>query len=222
MPHFTVRRLLFSLIRGDNGMLRRPKAVMVLSVPYNFSDVPPKFQDEMDFFRFPIIDPAIPTAEIIDLFGYVIPVGADHLPQALDFVTFMGSVEAQSLLAQQPFAQSRIYAPARMDIDPDLPSPQQRKVRELVQTADDAVVPLFYALPRMMWSQMTLGYSLDFSLAGLMAGLFGTRVWMAEIGRSGGSATSQAKAAAARINEKKGGRPRHTTEKQPVQQKINE
>jgi len=74
----------------------------------------------------------------------------------------------------------------------------------------------------MMWSQMTLGYSLDFSLAGLMAGLFGTRVWMAEIGRSGGSATSQAKAAAARINEKKGGRPRHTTEKQPVQQKINE
>jgi len=73
-------------------------------------------------------------------------------------------------------------------------------------------VPLFYALPRMMWSQMTLGYSLDFSLAGLMAGLFGTRVWMAEIGRSGGSADQR----------KKGGRPRHTTEKQPVQQKINE
>lgn len=148
-----------SLIRSDNGMLRGPKAVMALSDPYNFSDVPPKFQAEMDFFRFPIIDPTIPTAEIIDLFGYVIPVGADHLPQALDFVTFMGSIEAQSLLAQQPFAQSRIYAPARMDIDPDLLSPQQRQVRELVQTADDAVVPLFYALPRMMWSQMLLGYN---------------------------------------------------------------
>lgn len=53
---------------------------------------------------------------------------------------------------------------------------------------------------------------LDFSIAGLMAGLFGTRTWMAEIGRSGGSAKSQAKISAARNNGKKGGRPRQTLE----------
>jgi hypothetical protein len=47
----------------------------------------------------------------------------------------------------------------------------------------------------------------DFSVAGLLAGTFGTRAWMAEIGRKGGQVTSAAKATAARANGQKGGRP---------------
>lgn len=43
---------------------------------------------------------------------------------------------------------------------------------------------------------------------GLIAGVFGTREWMAEIGRRGGARKSRAKAAAARLNGAKGGRPR--------------
>lgn len=43
---------------------------------------------------------------------------------------------------------------------------------------------------------------------GLIAGIFGTREWMAEIGRRGGVRRSRAKAAAARLNGAKGGRPR--------------
>ena len=45
----------------------------------------------------------------------------------------------------------------------------------------------------------------DLSLPGLMAGIFGTRAWMA---RRAGQATSPAKATAARANGAKGGRPR--------------
>jgi len=45
----------------------------------------------------------------------------------------------------------------------------------------------------------------DLSIPGLLAGLFGTRAFMA---RSAGRATSPAKAAAARANGAKGGRPR--------------
>jgi hypothetical protein len=45
----------------------------------------------------------------------------------------------------------------------------------------------------------------DFTVAGLLNGLFGTRSWMA---RHAGRATSSAKAAAARANGRKGGRPR--------------
>ena len=56
----------------------------------------------------------------------------------------------------------------------------------------------------------TLGVS--FSLAGLLAGVFGTRAWMQEMGRRGSSATSTAKAAAARLNGKKGGRPVKTAQ----------
>ena len=47
----------------------------------------------------------------------------------------------------------------------------------------------------------------DFSVAGLLAGVFGTQTWMAEIGRKGGRAKSAAKAADARANGQKGGRP---------------
>jgi hypothetical protein len=54
------------------------------------------------------------------------------------------------------------------------------------------------------WEQLDA----DFSVAGLIAGVFGTRAWMADVGRKGGSVSSSAKAAAARANGQKGGRPR--------------
>lgn len=47
----------------------------------------------------------------------------------------------------------------------------------------------------------------DFSVSGLLAGVFGTRAWMAEVGRKGGQVKSAAKAEAARANGQKGGRP---------------
>jgi hypothetical protein len=48
----------------------------------------------------------------------------------------------------------------------------------------------------------------DHYVPGLLNHIFGTSRWMAELGRRGGSATSASKAAAARMNGKKGGRPK--------------
>jgi hypothetical protein len=49
----------------------------------------------------------------------------------------------------------------------------------------------------------------DLFVPGLIAGIFGTEAWMTrELARRAGRATSDAKAAAARANGAKGGRPR--------------
>jgi hypothetical protein len=47
-----------------------------------------------------------------------------------------------------------------------------------------------------------------YSLSGLTAGIFGSRAWMTEHLRKAGRVTSTAKAAAARANGARGGRPR--------------
>ncbi len=48
----------------------------------------------------------------------------------------------------------------------------------------------------------------DFGITGLVAGIFGTKVWMSELGRKGGKVKSAIKAESARNNGKKGGRPK--------------
>jgi hypothetical protein len=51
----------------------------------------------------------------------------------------------------------------------------------------------------------------DFGIPELVMGIFGTKSWMAELGRKGGQATSKAKSEASRNNGKKGGRPKKVT-----------
>jgi hypothetical protein len=53
----------------------------------------------------------------------------------------------------------------------------------------------------------------DLYIPALMKGVFGTKKWMSELGRAGGSVTTEAKAQAARKNGAKGGRPKKYTVK---------
>lgn len=48
----------------------------------------------------------------------------------------------------------------------------------------------------------------DFTVMSLLRGVYGGRKWMSELARHAGATTSAAKAAAARVNGRKGGRPR--------------
>jgi hypothetical protein len=48
----------------------------------------------------------------------------------------------------------------------------------------------------------------DLSVAGLAAGIFGSKAWMSELARHAGSQTSTRKKASSRENGKRGGRPR--------------
>jgi hypothetical protein len=72
------------------------------------------------------------------------------------------------------------------------------------QLADVEVTPSGYGLH---WESLDV----DLSVPQLFAGIFGTQVWMAELGRQGGKVKSAAKEKAARENGRRGGRPRKTT-----------
>ncbi|MGH9854516.1 MAG: DUF2442 domain-containing protein [Blastocatellia bacterium] len=48
----------------------------------------------------------------------------------------------------------------------------------------------------------------DIGVAGLLTGVFGTKAWIAELERTGGKTTSEAKLAASRINDRLGERSR--------------
>jgi hypothetical protein len=63
------------------------------------------------------------------------------------------------------------------------------------------------------------GLDVDLSVPGLLAGAFGGEAWMRQMGRrmgqKGGSARTESKAAAARENGKRGGRPRKAQPAKP-------
>jgi hypothetical protein len=71
------------------------------------------------------------------------------------------------------------------------------------QLAEVDVTPTGYGLH---WESLDV----DLGVPQLMAGLFGTKAWMTELGRQGGKSRSDAKAQASRENGKRGGRPRKT------------
>jgi len=83
-------------------------------------------------------------------------------------------------------------------------------VRELrdASAADVAAIEVQAGGRALRWEALDL----DLGVAPLLAGIFGTSAWMrqvrSELGRVGGSASTPAKASAARENGRKGGRPR--------------
>ena len=81
-----------------------------------------------------------------------------------------------------------------------------RRVEELAEASDAeiAAVEIAGAGFALRWDARDV----DMSLHGLMSGLFGTKGRMSELARRAGQSRSLAKAAAARANGAKGGRPR--------------
>jgi Protein of unknown function (DUF2442) len=73
------------------------------------------------------------------------------------------------------------------------------------QLAEVEVTPAGYGLH---WDSLDV----DLGVPQLVAGLFGTKAWMTELGRHGGKSKSDAKAQASRDNGKRGGRPRKTVD----------
>jgi multiple sugar transport system substrate-binding protein/raffinose/stachyose/melibiose transport system substrate-binding protein len=140
-----------AIIRGDKGQINQQKAAMVLTESGWVGALPAPFRAELDFFRFPTIDPAIADGEAVFTFGYVVPTKAAHRLEALAFLRFLSTPEAQAIVARHTAVANGTFASMRSDLAPDLLTPETRKALALILAANDAVPPFYASMPATVW-----------------------------------------------------------------------
>lgn len=121
-----------AVIQGETEAKSQPKAAMILTDSLLVGALPADSQAELDYFSFPILDPSMPVAESVIPMGYVTPVKAAYAPEAVAFLTYLASAEAQTTLAKHLAGGSVTVAPTRTDIDPAVLTPALRKALALV------------------------------------------------------------------------------------------
>ena len=143
-----------ALFRGDRDFpLTREKAAMTLTDAFATSDFPQAFRDELEFFPFPTIDLDVQRGESVNAIGYIVPAKAPNPVQALAFLSYLTSSNARQLLTRQADAGIN-YAPALGVSDAaDLPD-RARMGLEIVQGADDIMLPIFWASPPQVRTQI--------------------------------------------------------------------
>jgi hypothetical protein len=116
------------------------------------------------------------------------------------------SMRGKEAAVTEPRANNVTYAPGSelITLDVTVRFPKDF-IEELVDATPEqiAAVRVDASGSSLRWDDLNL----DLGVAELLKGVYGTQKWMAKLGRKGGRATSGAKAAAARENGKKGGRP---------------
>jgi ABC-type glycerol-3-phosphate transport system substrate-binding protein len=168
---------LSAIIQGDDEFVRPLEpAAMLLANSFFLNETPPKFLAELDFFPFPTIDPSLPKAEVVDSVGYMISARAAHPSQAVEFMIYMDSVQAQSQLVQQ-MKPMDVYLPAQSGVEEALLTPGLKKARSLIHNADTIGTGYYASIPGAMRGEVAgalnrflQGGDIDKALADLEAG----------------------------------------------------
>ncbi len=107
------------------------QAAMYLMGQFVMDSIPAENQADYDFFRFPIIDPAIPIGEDAPTDGFFAAANAPHPEAAKAFLAYIGSKEAQTYVADQ---LKRL--PTNLDVDTSAFPEASKKGMELLKGAD--------------------------------------------------------------------------------------
>jgi multiple sugar transport system substrate-binding protein/raffinose/stachyose/melibiose transport system substrate-binding protein len=117
--------------------LNRGDAAMYLMGQFIMDSVAEEVKDDVDFFQFPIIDPDMPIGEDAPTDGFFMSVNAKNAEGGKNFLRFLGSVEAQTLMVEE---LGRL--PVHTGVDRSLFTPMQQKGLEMIESAD--LVVQFY------------------------------------------------------------------------------
>jgi hypothetical protein len=117
----------------------------------------------------------------------------------------LNEVEPRAVKAWYADDSDRIFIELNTEIIMGFPSSLLQGLSDATpkQLAEVEVTPSGYGLH---WESLDV----DLGVPQLVAGLFGTKAWMRELGRQGGKSCSVSKVQASRDNGKLGGRPRKT------------
>jgi ABC-type glycerol-3-phosphate transport system substrate-binding protein len=116
------------------------KAAMVLANSTDIGRLPAQDRAKLDFFPFPIMDPAVPLGEVGMSCGYVIPIRSQHPKEAMAFVHYMASLEGQTALMQRVAPDAGILPVNRLVDTANLADSAKRGLA-LVQKADHFGMP---------------------------------------------------------------------------------
>ena len=156
---------LTATIRGDNGELGRNKAVMILSTPSTIAELPDTFRGELDFFRFPIIDPSLNQGEVVPSIGYMIPLESPNRLEAMDLISHMSSADVQELLFQ-PDGNFPTFIPVNSEIIQDNFSDGVMRGISIVESVDFVTTQYFWSSPSVMQGRISTTIRTFFSTVG--------------------------------------------------------
>ncbi|MBN1265260.1 MAG: extracellular solute-binding protein [Anaerolineales bacterium] len=106
-------------------------APMYLMGDFIRDSLPDDVEADLDFFRFPIIDPSVPIGEDAPTDGFFIAANSQHPEMAKEFLAYLGSVEYQTYFAEQ---LGRL--PTNSGVDRSMFTASQQKGMELIDGAD--------------------------------------------------------------------------------------
>lgn len=107
------------------------KAAMYLMGGFILDSYPDEAENDLDFFRFPIIDPAMPVGEDAPTDGFFMSANAQNAEAAKEFLAYLGSKEVQ-----QKTLDELGRLPTRTDVDISKVTPATQKGIKMIQAAD--------------------------------------------------------------------------------------
>ncbi|MYS21014.1 carbohydrate ABC transporter substrate-binding protein, CUT1 family [Streptomyces sp. DvalAA-14] len=132
LPYFDPNGTALAFQDATTAMLSNHTGMMLIGT--FFADAAPKDQlDDIDFFQFPIIDPAVPIAEEGPTDGYFASAHTRHAAEVKDLMSWLATAEAQELYIKGSSGTSLPTNPKAQDSG----TPLVKKGRALIESAAD-------------------------------------------------------------------------------------
>ncbi|MGB2962428.1 MAG: ABC transporter substrate-binding protein [Anaerolineales bacterium] len=107
------------------------EAAMYLMGDFIRDSVPDEVEPDLDFFRFPIIDPTMPIGEDAPTDGFFIAANSQNIDNAKNFLAYLGGVDVQTY-----YAETLGRLPTNSGVDREIFTEIQQKGLALIDGAD--------------------------------------------------------------------------------------